>query len=174
MSGKKHLAKEEKGPLKKEPESEKQGKKPIKKELAEIKETLQRVQAEFENSRKRLDREKEEFAKIAAAALVAELLPLLDSIEAAEKALNEQQQVTKEKAIEGIELIKRQLLAILGSAGLKEIKALGQKFDPMLHDCVMKASEKGKEEDIVLEELQKGYMLNGKVLRHAKVKVNKL
>lgn len=162
---------------KKHPEKKKPGhaenKKQAKNELEELRETLQRVQAEFENSRKRLDREKQEFVKAANAGLVKELLPLLDSVDAAQDQLDERRDVRKEEALEGIELIKKQLLAILKSHGLEEIKCLGKKFDPMLHDCVMKGSKKDKEEDIVLKELQKGYMLKGKVLRHAKVKVNK-
>ena len=162
---------------KKHPEKKKPGqaenKKPAKNELEELRETLQRLQAEFENSRKRLDRERQEFTKAANAGLVKELLPLLDSVDAAQDQLDERRDVRKEEALEGIELIKKQLLAILKSHGLDEIKCLGKKFDPMLHDCVMKGKDQKKEEDLILKELQKGYMLNGKVLRHAKVKVNK-
>jgi len=149
-------------------------KKGLKQQLAETRETLQIVQAEFENSRKRLEKEKQDFVRLANSGLVKELLPLLDSVEAAEEHLDDEREVRKEEALEGMELVKKQLLAILSSHGLGEIKALGQKFDPMLHDCVMQGFEKGKGEGIVLEELQKGYLLNGKVLRHAKVKVNKL
>ena len=66
------------------------------------------------------------------------------------------------------------MLAILVSHGLQEMKCIGQGFDPMLHDCVMQGREKGKQDNCVLQEMQKGYLLKGKVLRHAKVKVNKL
>ena len=144
-----------------------------KSELEEMKETLQRLQAEFENSRKRMDRERQEFSKIANALLIKELLPLLDSMDSAEKSPGENESIPKEKVIEGIELLKNQLLATLKSQDLEEIKSLGEKFDPMLHDCIMQEKDAKKEEDTVLEELQKGYMLNGRVLRHAKVKVNK-
>jgi len=147
---------------------------PVKSELEELKETLQRVQAEFENSRKRLEKEKHEFSKLANATIVKELLPLLDSMEAAENGIREQDNVSKDEAVEGIELLKKQLLAILRSHGLEEIECLEKCFDPMLHDCVMQGKEKEKKDEIVLEELQKGYLLNGKVLRHSKVKVNKI
>ncbi len=133
----------------------------LKKEMAELKETLQRTQAEFENSRKRLEKEKQDFVKVAEAGLVKELLPVLDSIGSA-------------KDDEGIPMIKKQLLAVLEKHGLGEIKSFGQKFDPMLHECVMQGKEPEKEDEIVLEEFQKGYLFNGMVLRHAKVKVNKL
>ena len=152
--------------------AKKEKKKTAKAEMAELKETLQRLQAEFENSRKRLEKEKEDFSRLANAALVKELLPVLDSIDSAEKGLKSQA-FSKEKAVEGIELIKKQLLAILSSQGLEEIKSTGQRFDPMLHECLTQACEKEKEDQVVLQELQKGYMLNKKVLRHAKVKVNK-
>ena len=145
----------------------------LEEKVLELEETLKRVQAEFENSRKRLEREKGEFAKVANARIVKDLLPLLDSMDSATKGFEEREKVGKEEAEEGIAMVKKQLLAILGAYGLESIKCFGKKFDPMLHDCVMKGEEKGREDDVVLEELQKGYLLNGKVLRHAKVKVNK-
>lgn len=135
--------------------------KSAKKELADIKETLQRVQAEFENSRKRLEKEKEDFSRTANAGLVKDLLPVLDSMDAAEKE------------IPGLEPVKGQLVAVLRANGLEQIKAVGEKFDPMLHDCMMQEKNEKKEDGIVLEELHKGYLLNGKVLRHSKVKISK-
>ena len=142
-------------------------------QLDELKDTVQRVQAEFENSRKRLEKEKQDFLGQANAGIVKELLPLLDSVDSAEKNLEEAEEVSKEEAIKGIELIKKQLLAILKSHGLKEMKCIGKKLDPMQQEVLMQGKEEEKEEDIILEEFQKGYTLNGKVLRHAKVKVNK-
>ena len=144
------------------------------KEKAELKESLQRLQAEFENSRKRMEKEAQDFAKIANAGLVKELLPLIDSIEAAEKHLNEQEKVSKEDAIKGMETLKHQLEAGLKLYGLERIDCVGKKFDPMRDDCVMQGKNEEEKDEIVLEELQKGYLLNGKVLRHAKVKVNKI
>jgi len=147
--------------------------KDLKKEMQELREALQRLQAEFENSRKRLEKEKSEFVKVAKAGLVKELLPLLDSIEAGERHLKQEKEVSKGAALEGIESIKRQLLAVLKAEGLEEIGALGGKFDPMLHECVMQGKEEGKKDEEILEEMQKGYLFNGNVIRHSKVKVNK-
>jgi molecular chaperone GrpE len=131
----------------------------LKGEMAELRETLQRTQAEFENSRKRLEKEKQDFLKAAEAGLVRDILPVLDSFDSA-------------KEDPGALMIKKQLLAVLERHGLAEIKSLGQKFDPMLHECIMQGREPEKGDETVLEELQKGYLLNGMVLRHAKVKVN--
>ena len=142
-------------------------------QINELKDTVQRVQAEFENSRKRLEKEKQDFIGYANAGIVKELLPLLDSVDSAEKNLEEAKEISKEEAIKGIELIKKQLLAILKSHGLKEMECIGKKLDPMQQEVLMQGKEEEKEEDIILEEFQKGYTLNGKVLRHAKVKVNK-
>lgn len=142
--------------------------------LDEIKEALQRVQAEFENSRKRFEKEKLDFALFANASLVKELLPLLDSIDAAERHLGEQENVSRDDALKAMELAKKQLLAVLKAHGLRGIECIGKKFDPLLEDCVMQGKDEKKGDDVVLEELQKGYALNGRVLRHAKVKVNKL
>jgi len=144
------------------------------KEAAELKEALQRLQAEFENSRKRMEKEAQDFAKIANAGIVKELLPLIDSIEAAEKHLNEQEKVSKEQAIKGMETLKQQLETGLKLYGLERIDCVGKKFDPMRDECVMQGKDEEKKDGIVLEELQKGYMLNEKVLRHSKVKVDKI
>jgi len=142
-------------------------------QLQELKETLQRVQADFENYCKRTEREKEQFRKYANAEIIKQLLPLLDSMQAAEENLKKQEKVEKGDAIKGIKLLRQQLLDLLKRHGLQEIKCVGEKFNPMLHEALMQGKEKEKEEGIILEELQKGYTLNERVLRHSKVKVNR-
>ena len=134
------------------------------------KETLQRLQAEFENLRKRIEKEKEEFRKLANAVLLKEFLPLVDSLAEAEKQARAK---GNNEMAEGMTMIGKQLLRILEKNGVKKINALGGKFDPEMHECLMASNENGKEDNVVLEELQKGYTINGKVLRPAKVKVNK-
>ncbi len=143
-------------------------------EIAELKDSLQRLQAEFENSRKRMEKEKQDFVKLANAGIVKELLPLLDSVKAAEKHLDEQERVSKEDALKGMETLKQQLGKVLKDHGIEKIDCVGKEFDPMRDECVMQGKDESKKDEVVLEELQKGYMLNGKILRHAKVKVNKL
>ncbi len=163
---------EKKEPVKKG-STKKSGEKELQRQMQELKETLQRVQADFENSCKRTQREKEEFREHAKAAFVKELLPLLDSMQAAGEKLEKQENVSKDDAVKGIGLLHRQLLAMLQCHGLHEIKAVGEQFDPMLHEAMMQGSDAGRQDGTVLEEFQKGYMLGGRVLRHAKVKVNK-
>lgn len=137
-----------------------------KEKITELTETLQRLQAEFENYKKRIDKEKEEFVKYTKADLILEILPTLDSFEMALKNASD-----KKKFIKGVELIFAQFYSLLESEGLRPIEALGKKLDPYKHEVLMK-QESDKEEDTVLEELQKGYMLNDKILRPSKVKVS--
>ena len=136
------------------------------KSIEELTDTLKRLQAEFENYKKRIDKEKVEFVKYAHADIVANMLPVLDSFEIALKNTSD-----KEKFVEGIKIIYAQLHSMLEAEGLKPIKAVGEKFDPYKHEVLMK-QESDKPEDTILEEFQKGYMLNDKVLRHSKVKVS--
>ncbi len=146
----------------------KETKQDSKDEIAELTETLQRIQAEFENYKKRIDREKAEFVKYSKHELILKLLPILDSFELAIKN-------SKDKSAnisKGVELIFSQLYSVLESEGMRRIDCIGKKFDPFKHEVLLQ-EESDKEEDIVLEELQKGYMLNDKVLRHSKVKVSK-
>jgi len=143
-------------------------------QLNELTETLKRVQADFENSCKRTEKEKIEFRQFANAAIVKELLPLLDSMDAAVEKIEKQENVKKEEMLNGLRLLRMQLLQLLQKHGLQEIKCLGEKFNPMLHEALTKGCDESRQEDCVLEELQKGYLLNERVLRHSKVKINKI
>ena len=136
-------------------------------QVAELTETLQRLQAEFENYKKRVDNEKTQFIKYSKADIIEKLLPILDSFELALKNQKDQKNFLK-----GIELIFSQLYQTLEHEGLKPIEALGKKFDPYQHEVLLK-EKSDKEEDTILEELQKGYFLNDKIIRHSKVKVAK-
>ena len=135
--------------------------------IADLTDTLQRLQAEFENYKKRVERERQHFEKCAEERLVINLLPLLDSFELALKNTAD-----KDKFVRGVEMIFAQFYSILRSEGLKPIDALGKKLDIYRHEALMKELS-DKEEDIVIEELQKGYMFNDTVVRHSKVKVSK-
>ncbi len=126
---------------------------------------LQRVQADFENYKKRCHKDYENITKNACRNLIANLLPILDSFQIALKNTDNQ-----ENFIKGIELIYCQLYNALEAQGLRRIDALGKKFDPYKHEVLLQ-EKSDKEEEIVLEELQAGYMLGDTVLRHTKVKV---
>ena len=134
--------------------------------IEELTDTLKRLQAEFENYKKWNAKEKTEFVKYAHADIVEKILPVLDSFEIALKNTGD-----KEKFVDGVKIIYAQLHSILEAEGLKPIKAAGEKFDPYRHEVLMK-EESEKPEETILEEFQKGYMLNNRVIRHSKVKIS--
>lgn len=140
-----------------------------KKKAQEMKEMLQRVQAEFENYIKRAGKESAEHSEVSKARILQEFLPLLDSFDAALSSKGE----SKENEKEGILLLRKQLWSILERNGIKEMHTSGKKFDPEMHECLMFEKDDNKEDDVVLEEIQKGYLFKDKIIRHAKVKVNK-
>jgi len=128
---------------------------------------LLRKQAEFDNFRKRGEREREEFRQQAAVDMIRELLPVLDNLD---RAL-----ATREggdRSIrEGVDLIRQQILDVLKKAGLTPLEAVGQAFDPRVHEAVDVQDVAGFEKGTVLEEVRKGYALNDRLLRPAMVKV---
>ncbi|MDO8556424.1 MAG: nucleotide exchange factor GrpE [Nanoarchaeota archaeon] len=124
-------------------------------------EKLQRLQAEFDNYRKRLEKEKQELVISANASLMYQLLSVLDHFELSLKHNND----------EGIMLIYQELQKILEKKGLKAIEAKGV-FNPKVHEAVMKVE--GEQDGMILEELQRGYWLNDKLLRASKVKVSRV
>lgn len=126
----------------------------------------QRAQADFTNYKRRSDQEKEDTVKYASASLILSLLPVLDDFERAAQSLPPQPATGG--WTEGFRLIERKLKAVLESQGLSAIKAVGEPFDPRLHEAINQ--DKGKE-GIVIRELEKGYKLQDKVLRPAKVVV---
>ena len=141
-------------------------------ENKELTETLQRLQAEFENFCKRVEKENGEFKKFAKAEIVKKMLPVLDSFELALKN-NSKCSKDSDKIVKGMEMIYAQLFQVLEDEGLRKIETTGKKFDPYYHEVLMVENDSSKDEDIVVEELQKGYMINDKVLRYSKVKINK-
>lgn len=131
---------------------------------------LMRLQAEFDNYRKRTQKEKTEIIKYASERLVAELLPVLDNFERA--ASSAQLNPDFSAFSQGVDMIFRQLQTALNKEGLKAIEAMGQPFDPNLHDAVLRVESDEHPENTVVEELQKGYYLKEKVLRPSMVKVS--
>lgn len=128
----------------------------------------QRAQADFTNLKRRAEQERGEVAKFANATLMLNLLPVLDDLDRALAAVSTQ--LAGLTWVDGIKLIQRKLETILEAQGLSEIEAVGQDFDPNLHEAVMYADgDEGK----VIEEVQKGYTLHDRVLRPAMVKVGK-
>ncbi|HEY9583458.1 MAG TPA: nucleotide exchange factor GrpE [Candidatus Paceibacterota bacterium] len=141
----------------------------LKKALAEKQEYLnawQRDKADFINARKRDQEAQKDFARFSNESLISELIPVLDSFNMAMGNKEVWEKADKSWRM-GVEYIANQLKKVLEEFGLKEIDPLGKKFDPMRDEAI----EDGKQGDIVTTVIQKGYELNGKVLKAPKVKV---
>jgi molecular chaperone GrpE len=126
----------------------------------------QRAQADFINYKRRAEQEKEEIGNFANSVLMLKLLPILDDWERALASIPDE--LAKLSWVDGVRLIERKFRGILEAEGLSPIKALGEPFDPNLHEAAMQG--KGKE-GIVVEELQKGYKFHDRVIRPSKVVV---
>jgi len=139
-------------------------------EGAEYFETMQRVAAEFDNFRKRADRDRTELVERATQRLVTDMLPTVDSFEAA--VGYEPQTPTEEKILDGVRGTLSLLLELLKGEGLEAIPAEGVAFDPAVHEAVSGPMGDGEGELIVTNELRRGYTLGGMVLRAALVTVD--
>ena len=151
----------------------------LKKENAELKlkaeelnDRYLRLHAEFDNYKKRNIRERNEFAKTAGIEIIQALLPVADDFGRAVKQMESSQNVDELR--EGIKLIQQKLTGILEAKGLKQMKSIGEVFNPELHDAITEIpvedkSMKGK----VVDEIESGYYLNDKIIRHSKVVVGK-
>lgn len=139
----------------------------LEEKIREYEDQLLRLRAEFENYKKQLDMQYIENVKNANASLIKEILPVIDEFEIAIADIKKKD----EKTAEGIELLYKKMMKILEQNGLKAIDAIGKKFDPYYHEVLMNENS-DKEEGTILEEFQKGYLFNGKVIRHSKVKIS--
>jgi len=133
---------------------------------------LLRLQADFENTRKRLEKEKQDFTRFANEGIIIELLNTLDDLERAVE-LAESHHQDFPAFLKGVEMILAHLYEMLKEHGVKPIEAMGKLFDPSVHEALMQAEDNAVLEHTVIEELQKGYLLNDRVIRTAKVKVAK-
>jgi len=137
---------------------------------AELEDRFMRLAAEFDNYKKRGEREKAEFLKRANEAMAGDLLPVLDNLERALGAAGEADKQTLQK---GVEMVLGELRKTLERHGLEAIDALGQPFDPQLHEAMMQQENPDVEEGAVLSQFQKGYLFQGRLLRPAMVVVAK-
>jgi len=130
-----------------------------------------RSQAEMENMKKRNRKEKQDYLKFANESLIKEMLPVLDNLE---KALSHSENENTVHALkEGIHLTLKGLKESLSKSGLEEVKALGEPFDPCFHEAVSEMNDPKAKPGIVIMELQKGYVLNSRLIRPAMVVVNR-
>lgn len=135
-------------------------------EKAELQDRLLRGRAEFDNFRRRAERERSEYLQFAAMDAVRDILPVVDDFQ---RAL--QIEATDKEYARGIELIYNRLYEILRKSGLENIETVGKVFDPNIHEAVQRVHTNDAEDQVILEELQKGYNFKGKLLRPAWVKV---
>jgi len=123
---------------------------------------LKRLQAEFDNYRKREEKSREDGARFSCGPLALALLPYLDTLEQAMKSNRE-----------AFEPLYAQLISILKPFGIVQMEAVGKEFDAHLHDVMLKEENPDLEDGLITVEIQKGYFMHDRVLRHAKVKVNR-
>lgn len=139
-------------------------------EVAEYKDRVLRLAAEMENLRKRLDKEKLEHVKFANENLIRQLLPVIDNLERTIE--HAKQSENMEGLIEGVEMTLKGFLEVLEQFGCKIIEAEGETFDPMYHEAIQKQESEEVPENKVICQYQKGYMMNDRLLRPAKVIVS--
>ncbi|GIN20047.1 nucleotide exchange factor GrpE [Siminovitchia fordii] len=130
-----------------------------------------RLLADFDNFRRRTKVEREADEKYRAQHLITNLLPAIDNFERAMQIEPDNEQT--KALLEGVGMVYRSIIEALKSEGAEQIEAVGNEFDPNLHQAVMQAEEDGTEENIILEEFQKGYVLKDRVIRPSMVKVSK-
>lgn len=139
----------------------------LKVQLAEGAERMKRLQADFENFRRRTRQEKEELSNMVVQDFIKELLPMLDNFDRAMAA----EATDAAKFQQGVEMIYNQLTEILKNKGMELIDTKDAKFDPNFHQAVMRVENPDLEDEAIAMELQKGYMVKGKVIRPSMVQV---
>lgn len=137
----------------------------------EFKDKYLRAHAELDNARKRLVKETQEYIKFANEDLLSEILYVVDNFDRGVEHINSTQKI--ESILEGIKMIQKQFRLFLERNGVKKIEAIGKRFDPTLHEAIEHIETDGAMDGIVIAEVQPGYLLNGKLLRAAAVKVGK-
>lgn len=140
-------------------------------EIERLQDRLLRLHAEFDNYKKRVAREREEFVKFAHEGLVLEFLPILDNLERAVALAGGD---APRGLLEGLQMVIRLFHTTLGKAGVTAVDPLGQPFDPNFHQAVQQVEVAEGPDHQVLEVIQKGYLLEGRVIRPAMVKVSKV
>lgn len=138
----------------------------LKVELEEIKDRHTRLIAEFDNLKKRAAKEREGLYNSIIGDIISSLLPVIDNLEKATEAESKDEDYKK-----GVELVLKQFKDVLLANGVKEIEALGQPFDPELHEAVSMIQDESLGEKVVAQEYRKGYTIGNKVLRHSMVVV---
>lgn len=138
--------------------------------IEELNDRLVRNMAEFDNFRKRSEKEKSAMFEIGAKSVIEKILPVVDNLERGFDGLSEEEK--EAPFVKGIEQVYKQFVSCLDEIGVKPIEAVGQEFDPELHNAVMHDEDENFGENTVSQEFQKGYMYKESVVRHSMVKVS--
>lgn len=141
----------------------------IETEIEEMRDQLLRARADFDNYRKRMAREAERTRKLAAEALLRDLLPVIDNLD---RALNHHEESPTEALVNGLKMVLKQMHDVLDRSGVRPIAAVGEVFDPQVHEAVAHTPSTKIDRDNVMEEYQRGYLLGDVVLRPSKVVVS--
>lgn len=150
------------------------------KEAADVKEAVKEdpfkekyyyVAAELDNTRKRFEREKENLLKYGNEKVLSSLLTVIDNFDLTVNSLKNDNDDKVQNIVKGIEMIRSQFIDTLKNNGLTEVESLGKQFDPNFHEAVAQAPAPGKENNEIITEYQRGFVLNGRLLRAAKVVV---
>ena len=147
----------------------------LKAENADLKNSLTRRQADFENMRKRFDKERSETYNRVVAEIVEKLLPVSDNLKRALEAEASVEAVESDEFrhfLSGVDLIWKQLVSVLDALGVKPISAVGEQFNPHIHEAVVTEATDEYEPDTVIQEIRSGYRLGDKLIRPALVKVS--
>jgi len=163
-------------------EQEKKGKAPVKEEAIEdklkaIEEKLLRTMAEMENQRRRFEKEKKEAFEFGGFNFAAESLLLIDNIDRAIVSFKNDESLKNNKdlnkIIDGIEIVKKDLVSIFKKNGIEAIECINKKFDPNFHQAMLELEDNTKETGTVVQEIQKGYMMKDRLLRPSLVGITK-
>ncbi len=141
----------------------------LEEKIANLEDKRVRQLAEFENFRKRSEKEKTQMFEIGAKSVIEKILPVIDNFERGLQAVPEEEKDAP--FVKGVELVYKQMLTAFDEIGVKPIEAVGEAFDPNLHNAVMAVDDDSLESGTISEELQKGYMYKESVVRHSMVKV---
>lgn len=166
MSEKEKVEELEKEEMQNEEATEKNELQAKQQEIDELTDRYKRMLAEFENHKKRSQKEREGLYNSILGDIVEVILPILDNLENAVKV-----ETSDENYKKGVELVLKQFQDVLKSKGIEEIKALGETFDPEIHEAVSSVQDDSKGEKEIVQEYRKGYRIGSKVIRHSMVVV---
>lgn len=143
------------------------------KEATEMKEKYFYIAAEMENLKRRQANEMDKVRKFGSEKLLKSMLDIVDNLERTLTAIESDEDEKVKNIFVGIDMVRNQFMASLKDNGLEPVEAVGKKFDPNFHEAMTQQPAEGKEDDEIITEFQKGYMLNGRLLRAAKVVIVK-